>query len=84
MDMIKHTYLVADKKVTGKVDVEFSDVNEDFSFKVTGPIGILSKICGGLGKENFEQNTVVITEKELKSESQRLYVLTELAQLASK
>lgn len=79
--MIKQTYSVSNKGVTGNVDVEFSDANEDFSFKICGPIDILNKICGGLGTENNVDKTVVITEKELKTESQRLYVLSELAHM---
>ncbi len=80
--MIKQIYSVSNKEgVTGNVEVEFSDTNEDFSFKISGPIDVLNKICGGLGKENFETNTVVITEQELKTESQRLYVISELAHM---
>lgn len=63
-----------------RIKISFS---ENGKIRIEGPISIVSKAVGGLGDEDYETNTVVVTEQHLKTEASRMYAVLELSKLCN-
>jgi hypothetical protein len=55
--------------------------NDKTTILIEGPISVVSKAIGGVGDEDYSNNTVVVTEKHLKTEASRLYAIMEIAKI---
>ncbi len=64
----------------GTVKVTITDGDKP-SFRIDGPISVVSKAIGGKGDENYATNTVVVTEKHLRTEASRMYAIMELSKI---
>jgi len=63
-----------------RIKISFS---ENSKIRIEGPISIVSKAVGGLGDENYETKTVVVTEKHLNTEAKRMFAILELSKLCN-
>ncbi len=60
---------------SGVVKISFEDCEQNPKFRIEGPKHILSKAIGGIGGENG--TNAWATEKELNTESKRMYAILE-------
>lgn len=64
----------------GDINITVCEGGES-SIKIKGPISVISKVIGGVGDENYADNTVVVTNKHLKTEASRMYAVLEISKL---
>lgn len=64
------------------VSISMEDEEENPKFQIKGPKEIISKVIAGIGEEN--ETEAWATEKHLKTEAQRMFVVLEIATLAQR
>lgn len=69
------------KTPKGDIMINFEET-EPFKFLIRGPKEIISKAIGGIGDEN--ETEAWATEKDLKTEAQRMFAVLEVSRIVSK
>lgn len=64
----------------GEINITVCE-GDDNSIKIKGPISVISKAIGGIGDENYADNTVMVTNKHLKTEASRIYAILEISKI---
>lgn len=70
------------KTEKGEVTISFTDDSEKPEFVIVGPKEIISKAIGGIGEEN--ETEAWATEKDLKTEAQRMFAILEIMKVINK
>lgn len=75
LDLIQYEF----KTKQGNVKISFEDISTNPTFELRGPKELMSKVIAGIGEEN--ETEAWVTEKHIKTEAQRMYVMLEIIKL---
>lgn len=72
LDLIQYEF----KTRKGNIKISFEDVQTNPAFELRGPKELVQKVVAGIGEES--ETEAWVTDKHIKTESQRMYVMLEI------